>query len=900
MHEIDQGHEALNGITRTWGQLSLAQANEAETRLKVIDEVLFNVLGWSKDDVSVEERVSEDGETTFADYIIRTATVQVLVEAKKVGVAFELPTTRKALRLGGVLSEGEVGDAIRQARDYCRKKSIPFAAVTNGNTWVIFPAVRTDGIEFEKSDAHTFSSLAIVSERFVQFWELLSRQRVLEGSLTSELLGSEDQNRLRRCVRELHREPGFRLGRNALHSYLEPAIHQALTDEAILRDRDALEACYVKTSNRVKYDTRLRVFFGHGRAPLGHAPTRLGNKGRGKFTTAVTKTVTDTPPRFVVLLGKVGAGKTTFLHYTRLVSAVDAIEGKVLWLYIDFKAATKADRPRDFIYRMLLELIESDEQFELGDWEHSVRPAYRDEIEKLKRGPLNPLFRQKPDEFELKIAEQITRERDEGKPYVDRVLRNAASRLPGFLILDNLDQIEDDDFQGQVFLEAQALARIVGFNVIVSMRESTYLRHKESPAFDAFQFDSFYLDAPSILPVLSHRLAYAKRLLSGPAKIQTEKGMTVSVDDLGVFFEIVSSSLLSDESGQLLESLAGGNVRRGLELVRDFLASGHTNADRALMAYVKRGGYVFPTHEVLRGCILGPQKYFDERYSNVPNIYDAKTGNRASQMLRLRIVQLLVEHASLPGFEGVATTEIENAASQLGVAHQLVRNCLCWLVEKGVIQTSDGLSPSDQNSLLPTRFGAFLLRVLCKQFAYTEFCTFDSIIYDDDAWQDLKDLTSEIENEGDIVARVELRAERADRFLEYCERTEELLTVEARRRALPEDYAQQLVPDLRKKVGDDAVKALSSARRRYGSLDNDAVGSRARPIASACNTGKIANSWLDRDYVFITDESGRDWFSHRSDFLSQDEWNKRQTGKPCEFLAGEWRGKPRATQVKVF
>ncbi len=58
-------------------------ANEAETRLKLIDMILFSVLGWTRDDVSVEERVSEDGKTTFADYVLRTGMTAIVVEAKK-------------------------------------------------------------------------------------------------------------------------------------------------------------------------------------------------------------------------------------------------------------------------------------------------------------------------------------------------------------------------------------------------------------------------------------------------------------------------------------------------------------------------------------------------------------------------------------------------------------------------------------------------------------------------------------------------------------------------------------------------------------------------------------------------------------------------------------------------
>jgi len=151
--KIDEAHRVLNELVETHKSLVLSNANEANTRAKVVDWVIRKVLGWYDEDVQWEERVSEDGRTTFADYLITTATTFLIVEAKKVGADFALPSRVPSARLGGVLSEGEVGAAIRQARDYCRSRSAQFGVVTNGSAWIIFPAVRTDGIPFEETQA---------------------------------------------------------------------------------------------------------------------------------------------------------------------------------------------------------------------------------------------------------------------------------------------------------------------------------------------------------------------------------------------------------------------------------------------------------------------------------------------------------------------------------------------------------------------------------------------------------------------------------------------------------------------------------------------------------------------------------------------------------------------------
>jgi hypothetical protein len=56
---------------------------------------------------------------------------------------------------------------------------------------------------------------------------------------------------------------------------------------------------------------------------------------------------------------------------------------------------------------------------------------------------------------------------------------------------------------------------------------------------------------------------------------------------------------------------------------------------------------------------------------------------------------------------------------------------------------------------------------------------------------------------------------------------------------------------------------------------------------------------MDKDYVFIRDDEGTDWFAHRRDFLTDADWRARGHLQRCAFLHGEWQGKPRAMSVRV-
>jgi predicted type IV restriction endonuclease len=64
-------------------------SNEADTRHKVIDFIIHDLLSWPKNRVSVEEHVHPG----YADYVLKKNNddAVLVIEAKKEGIFFELP-----------------------------------------------------------------------------------------------------------------------------------------------------------------------------------------------------------------------------------------------------------------------------------------------------------------------------------------------------------------------------------------------------------------------------------------------------------------------------------------------------------------------------------------------------------------------------------------------------------------------------------------------------------------------------------------------------------------------------------------------------------------------------------------------------------------------------------------
>ena len=174
MAEPDSALTALKQIIQEFAAFVTDRnsVSEADTRVKLIDRVLVQVLGWPEEAITREEHVVSG----FIDYSLVVQTRRyVAVEAKKEGVAFKFPeTSSKALKLSGaLLTDKAISKAISQVRGYCDDVGIRYAIATNGNAWIVFRAIRED-LPWREGYARIFPTLQYIESNFTEFWNLLS------------------------------------------------------------------------------------------------------------------------------------------------------------------------------------------------------------------------------------------------------------------------------------------------------------------------------------------------------------------------------------------------------------------------------------------------------------------------------------------------------------------------------------------------------------------------------------------------------------------------------------------------------------------------------------------------------------------------------------------------------
>jgi len=286
---------------------------------------------------------------------------------------------------------------------------------------------------------------------------------------------------------------------------------------------------------------------------------------------------------------------------------------------------------------------------------------------------------------------------------------------------------------------------------------------------DAYELRRLWLDPPPFKEVLARRLTAAKQALKGrSARIALPNTMVLAVSDLSVFFDVVQRSVLAGPAGDLVDSLADGNIRRGLSMIASFLTSWHVQADRAVRQYLEgETDYTFPFHEVFKGAVLGQWLRFKEGRTDVLNLFDAHLGSRRVEPLRWWALQYLVARASQEHTTEVSATEVIDFVSALGASQSQALTSLRTLAEYSLIRDLEAHEISALSTVAVTRSGAYYARSLGHTMVYVEQVMMDTAIFDREAWAALSSLTDAIDRERNAGERMKLRRQRLAQFTQY-------------------------------------------------------------------------------------------------------------------------------------
>lgn len=752
LNDPDQALFEFQKLKLQWKQLS-----ESDTRSKIIDKIFTCCLGWSESDIVREEHV-HDG---FVDYIFHIDGLpRFVLEAKKIGASFELPVSLKSRRytLHGALSKSKtVMKAIEQARQYCTEKGVNYGVVSNGNQFIIFEAFIT-GKEWRKGNAIVYNSLKDIEQNFVKFWNLLNKSAVRLNSLRKHVSGEFVGISYNRPLDKVHNKDE-KLVRNYLAGCMMPFIKhffEEITDDSKI---DILKRCYIYNKSFRSTNDQIRSFF------IDQLPPQAekykienfleGKNTAGKFQVNFYKCAEylrkDEPEGSLsLLLGGVGSGKTTFLH--RFFKVVLLPEEKVLWFYVDFRTAPP--KVMDFKEFLITKIAQ--------EYEKKYAKRLEKELQGLDVEKINPTIE-------------------------DLIRLFTILKLLGYtisLVVDNVDQHYSlsPEIQHKIFLEAQYLTDTLKTITILSLREESFFKSALSGVFDAYYITKFHIVSPNFLELIESRIDYLLEILELSdskmrRKVKTRRLLlSKEIDDLKTFFKIVLDSFRGPKGKRkqitrFIESIAGGDMRRALEMSNLFLISGNTRMSKMLSIYREIGSYQIAYDQLLRSIILGESTYYCSERSYIMNVFDVNTQYTNSHFLHLKVLQFArdrVQFETKMGRGFLSISNLKQEAEKLSINEEAIEDSLARLARFKLIvfdhQDPEGVKRASHFKI--TQTGVYYLEQLSRRFVYIDLVWIDTPIADDNLEGELRYTIGKT----DMPSRLE----RAEKLLDYLQKMEKI------------------------------------------------------------------------------------------------------------------------------
>lgn len=733
--------------------------NEATTRLRYIDRLVFECLGWERFDVSSEESQNDN----VADYVMRNPMRTLIIEAKREGHYFALPTeagVRKYTIDTLQRNSRDAYEAVEQCLRYCLEMGVPFGAVCNGYQVIGFLGSRTDGVAPLDGNVIAFRSLSDIAANFLLFWECFSKDGSASKRLLTELGLPQAAPLPHKMSANLSGYPGYK-NRNSYQTELQ--ILGDLVIEDIARapelEPDFLQSCYCQTGALSQYalisrqilQTRYSAQF----EKLVGGPSMEPVSSKKGLNPAIVEQALSRRP--ILLIGDVGVGKTMFIRHFINIDAKE-LAGNAVLLYLDFgtKPALTIDLPT-YIADQIIQQLDEDHKIDVLE-SNFVEGVYHGEMQKFDRSVFGQLRNADPSAYKAKRLQHLSSLAEDPEKHLPAALTHIskAHKKQIILFLDNVDQ-RNDEFQQLVFLTAQSMASGWPVIVFLSLRPETYYKSRNGGgALDAYHPRAFTIAPPRVDLVLQKRLTYAVKLLE-EGRLSSLGQTVVNIPSLTNYFKILEASFQENEYLiEFVDNMCGGNIRLALEYVRAFVGSGHVDTSKI----VREGS--LQLHEFLRAVIYQDHEYYYPLASPIANVFDISENDEREYFL-LCITLAALERLGQPHVrEGyVPYSDIANFVQAMGYHPTQVNSALTRAVQRKLMERiprdTDEAMLTDRSYRCNT-VGSYYWRRLVSTFTYVDAMIVDTPVLNETATVSIQD-----------VPDIDSRLLRAELFCDYLD-----------------------------------------------------------------------------------------------------------------------------------
>lgn len=742
----DRALAELNKLIDSLSENLANHYNEADTRVKFIDPLLTDVLQWNEHlHIRREESYKDCEERRCIDYILSLQYPILVVEAKKSLKQFEIPTVVRKVKysLSGVIRDWRnAWDAITQAQQYCVDKGARYALVTNGHQYIVFKAVSETG-PWSRGNALVLGSPEILRQNFTLFYECLSREAITQDKLSDFAFPREQAPKRQKPRADiLASNSGYR---NQLYTIIDSAFRDVLLDVP-QGEREFLRMCYCSSEDAMHYTGHLNSAIADP-LPLFRAPIEQVRPGHRKdaFDMAIVRSseMTSAVPLFVVM-GGIGVGKTSFLHWYFDEQMPEKARRSNLVIFCDYRTIeATVDELHARTLRIVIDDLVSQTEGQTTHF-NQLCEIFRTRIDRALRGALRP-FADSQEERDRRIGELLQRFQDYSVEHLEALVNFIRARMGSrvIIVLDNMDQ-KSPELQDKLYQIGHEFVYRCNLVVVISLREATYRRISKAAIASAFASREFHVKGQPIDLILGKRFEYLQsRLPSQKVHVETETGV-LDVVDFDRFVTLMQRSLLSERADprilECITALSNADTRRQLRMIYSFLISGQTKIADYFWKYAAKDRARIPFHEVLHSILYQDSRFFDEGGGDeLMNVLEPAPGMSASHFSALRILSYmqngLGQTGDLRPTDFITSDELYAELGDYGLSREETAFQFQRLAHFGLIMPESGLT-TDAIAPQPcalSRCGIYYLRNLYSDFTYFSAMAVDTSMTDHEA-----------------------------------------------------------------------------------------------------------------------------------------------------------------------
>ncbi len=435
--------------------------------------------------------------------------------------------------------------------------------------------------------------------------------------------------------------------------------------------------------------------------------------------------------RPILLLGDVGAGKTSFIRNLIKVEAKEFFK-KALPIYLDLGSkATLTDDLQHVIVSECREQLKVTHRIDILKSEF-VERVYKKDVEEWETGIIKKIQESNHEMYGLELYKFLKAKQDNQVEHLKQSIKHIVTghQKPVVLFLDNLDQ-RSPEIQEQAYLIAQEMSTDWYMTVFVTIRPETFHTSRRSNVLSGYHPKAFTIAPPRVDTVIKKRLDYAMALTAGEFKVGPG---TAKVSVLrSILAAFINTLETTEDITACLENLSNGNVRAALDIVRDFFGSGHVDTKKIAEIQELDGGYTIPLHEMVRAVVFGDHVHYDPTRSRlIANLFQISTPDPREHFLTPILIMgtlgLRQGAANEGGF--VPVGEVYALCQKLGFSPNQIEAALKRCYEKLLILTGARRGPQTADTVRPTTSGLYHVDRLLRVFAYVDAMIVDTPILD--------------------------------------------------------------------------------------------------------------------------------------------------------------------------